>query len=296
MSEETFPTGVFDLKQSLLLLMLQTAPHQANIYKGAADPTEVVFLCKGHFLCHYLLDENGKIYSMVYTEEKNIVSFFLQKTSHLFRNDSLLFHMVENNDFEYMLTNGMPIPSTPVVLSSMFLQGFFLSDMILNRMVDRGAMSESDKAKNLQLLNYYTKVLEKNEVLCIFPLHAYYDFMKYGELQLGAQRLFLDEEERLMYMRRVGLIARTKPNLKLRIFNLGEHAIHRKEIQYSYHSMGHLSFVKRDLAYADMQAPIYQIVTSKLLAKRINDMLLSISEFKPLMVPQEKVIEHLSNL
>lgn len=296
LSEDHFPTDIYGLSNSLLPLMLQTAPHELDLHKGKVSPDSLYVICKNRFICHYGLDDNGEIISMIYTEVPDVISYFMQSATRIFRTDNLLLHKVENNDFEYMLRNGVPMPSATVMISSMFMQGLLLDDVVMDRLFERGVFSREQLQDNLALLEYYRSVLETNPVYCVVPLQAYHDFMSYGELQLGAQRIFLNYEERVLYLKHIVKTAQENENLQLRIFDLGTHKVHRKDIQYSYHSMGQLSFIKRDLTYTKPGTPIYEIVTSKFLATRINDMLMNLTDIPELAISPEVVYHHVMML
>ncbi len=295
-TENQFPTAPEKYFGSFFNLILRTAPFEVQLYNRKDFRGGYFLICKDMFCCYYLVDDDNRIQSMFYTEDPDIIEFSIQKASPLFQRKNLLMEEVKEDDFEYMLYKGHRSKSANCLITGYYMNGFFLDELLLDALYRRGEIGGKQFGDLVSLLQESDKILETNNVTMLIPNSMLVDFRRFGEIQVGLHRMFLNEEEIQQYFENIAIRMEQLPNFTVIVFDDSLTPFNRKNTQYSFLYFPPRAYIKKDLAVLKKDSYIYYDLSS---TQMVDSLLEIVEESKnsfTMMSDRDEIISYLLEL
>lgn len=293
---DQFPSDPNQYFGSFFNLILRTAPFEVELYNRKDFRGGYFLICKGVFSCYYLVDEDNRIQSMFYTEDPDIIAFSTQKASPLFQRQNLVMEEVKEDDFEYMLYKGHRSSSADCLVTGYYMNGFFLDMPLLESLYRRGEIGGKQFGDLVSLLQESDKILETNNVTMLIPNSMLVDFRRFGEIQVGLHRMFLNEEEIQQYFENIAIRMEQLPNFTVIVFDDSLTPFNRKNTQYSFLYFPPRAYIKKDLAVLKKDSYIYYDLSSTQMVDSLLEIVKESKNSFTMMSDRDEIISYLLEL
>lgn len=282
--------------QTLLNLLLRTAPYEMQMFD--CDPQQEIncILCLDRFACFYLTDEVGQVMVMYYTNEPEIVDFYKQMIAPIFSEEKRVTQPLSIVEYREVLHEVAEGKRAELIFGTTCVNGFFLTEEILDLAVARDEISTEAKDDILQLLSLIDSIHENNDILYMLPESFIRDFARLGEVQFGMHRFFLNKQERALFLNRFSEIITKYPNSRALLLHDHMTPFGRKNTQYSIFKMDDKVYLKKDLAVAKNGSSAYYAILSPEIAERISKVLLDLSQMSDTNYSPEELAEYLVSM
>lgn len=269
-SEEAFSAELDSNSSSLFRLLLRIAPIDLQLYSQPKVSPIKCFISKDRFACYYLSDEHGLAKVMYYSTDPEIIDYYYQLTAPIFCEDNKVLQPVPNREKEQQQAL---MSATKIVFSSCYMNGFFLTEDILQALLSRKAIDNHQYQKTLAILQSIDRMIDHFDVTYMIPESSIRQFKRHGEIQIGRVRVFLTEEERSKFLIQfANMIVKYK---EARVVLLHDHLspFSRGLSQFSLTYTGTQAYLKKDIAYTDKDGQIIYKFASNAAIQRIGKLL-----------------------
>lgn len=269
-SEESFSPELDGYTSSLIRMLLRTAPIDMQLYSQPKASPINCFISKDRFACYYLLDEHGLAKVMFYSTDPEIIDYYYGLTAPIFSDRNKVLQAVPNREKEQQEAL---MSATQIVFSSCYMNGFFLTDDILQSLLARKAIDLPQYQKTAAILQSIDRMIDHFDVTYMIPESSIREFKRHGEIQMGRVRVFLTEEERSKFL--IQFADMVSMYQEARVVLLHDHLspFSRSLSQFAITYTGTQAYLKKDIAYSDPDGQIIYKFASNAVIQNIGQLL-----------------------
>lgn len=163
--------------------------------------------------------------------------------------------------------------ATQIVFSSCYMNGFFLTDDILQSLLARKAIDLPQYQKTAAILQSIDRMIDHFDVTYMIPESSIREFKRHGEIQMGRVRVFLTEEERSKFL--IQFADMVSMYQEARVVLLHDHLspFSRSLSQFAITYTGTQAYLKKDIAYSDPDGQIIYKFASNAVIQNIGQLL-----------------------
>lgn len=167
----------------------------SEIYYTEDDSYPPFIYLKGAIALSFTVNNEGEVLMLTHSRNDNVLKQYDDICDHLFRREQLVERTRDSSTFELEMISEALFDDNKVYIHDAFLQGYFVPDHILEKVVARNNLTERDKSLLLRIRRAYQHLFSTTSIRLMLFKQALKKNLEDSKVYLGKYSFELTDEE-----------------------------------------------------------------------------------------------------